>query len=186
MTGQILDFSFQKNSGVISGSDGVRYHFDGSDWNGERLPTRGITVAFETEWNEAKNVYPAGKNKIIAGWLAIIVGGFGVHKFYLGFTGPGLVYLLTNIISFAAIVLLIMGLSSAVDLPSEQVYLLSMIPIISFIFSLIYAPFILACIPFIILLIIFRIIAFIEGFIYLTKSDEEFDRVYDAEKKKWF
>ena len=186
MTGQILDFSFQENSGVISGSDGVRYHFDGSDWRGERLPTRGITVAFETEWNQAKNVYLAGKNKIVAGWLAIVVGGLGIHKFYLRFTGPGLVYLLTNIISIAIIVLLMKGLSSAIPISPEESYYLSMIPFVSLIFSAISLPFMLACIPFILVLIILRIIAIIEGIIYLTKSDEEFDRLYDAEKKKWF
>lgn len=30
------------------------------------------------------------------------------------------------------------------------------------------------------------IIGLVEGIIYLTKSDEEFDRVYVQEKKAWF
>jgi len=30
------------------------------------------------------------------------------------------------------------------------------------------------------------IIGLIEGIIYLTKSDEEFHRVYEVEKKQWF
>ncbi len=34
------------------------------------------------------------KNKIVAGLLAIFLGGFGVHKFYLGRTGMGVLYLL--------------------------------------------------------------------------------------------
>jgi TM2 domain-containing membrane protein YozV len=34
-----------------------------------------------------------GKNKVTAGVLAILLGGFGVHKFYLGYTGIGIVYL---------------------------------------------------------------------------------------------
>lgn len=34
------------------------------------------------------------KNKMTAGLLALFVGGFGVHKFYLGQTGIGVVYLL--------------------------------------------------------------------------------------------
>ena len=30
------------------------------------------------------------------------------------------------------------------------------------------------------------LIAFIEGIIYLTKSDEEFEQAYVVQKKKWF
>lgn len=30
------------------------------------------------------------------------------------------------------------------------------------------------------------LIGFVEGIIYLTKSDEEFVRVYQVEKKGWF
>lgn len=34
------------------------------------------------------------KNKVIAGLLGILLGGFGAHKFYLGRWGMGLVYIL--------------------------------------------------------------------------------------------
>lgn len=34
------------------------------------------------------------KNKIVAGLLALFLGGFGIHKFYLGRVGLGIVYLL--------------------------------------------------------------------------------------------
>lgn len=33
------------------------------------------------------------KSKIVAGLLALFLGGFGVHKFYLGKTGQGFLYL---------------------------------------------------------------------------------------------
>jgi len=34
------------------------------------------------------------KNKIAAGLFALLLGGFGVHKFYLGKIGMGILYLL--------------------------------------------------------------------------------------------
>jgi len=152
MKGQILDYSIQSNSGTISGADGKRYQFVGSEWKGTGMPARGITVDFDVEGNLAKAVYVAvgsastsSKNKVAAGLLAIFLGGLGIHKFYLGFTGPGLVYLLINTIGFAI-------------------------------------TWELLCIPNMIL----GMIALIEGVIYLTRSDEEFEQLYIVQKKKWF
>jgi TM2 domain-containing membrane protein YozV len=66
------------------------------------------------------------KNKVVAGLLAILLGGLGIHKFYLGKLGQGILYLLF----------------SWTGIPS--------------------------------------IIGFIEGIIYLVKSDEEFNRKYNV------
>jgi TM2 domain-containing membrane protein YozV len=41
--------------------------------------------------------YPTGgapKSRIVAGVLALLVGGLGIHKFYLGKIGLGIVYIL--------------------------------------------------------------------------------------------
>ena len=74
--------------------------------------------------------YPqAGKNKVVAGLLAIFLGGLGVHKFYLGKPVSGILYLLFFIFFFWTFI------------PS--------------------------------------IIAFIEGIIYLTMSDEAFNAKYN-------
>lgn len=35
----------------------------------------------------------APKERVIAGLLALFVGGFGIHKFYLGRNGTGILYL---------------------------------------------------------------------------------------------
>lgn len=153
MKGQILDYNIQSNSGTISGSDGGRYIFSGAEWKGNGPPTRGMQVDFEYEGNQAKGVYTAlmgtvgssTKSKTAAGLLGIFLGGLGIHKFYLGFTGPGLVYLLTNTVGWV-ITWILLGIPN----------------------------------------IVLGIMAFIEGIIYLTKSDEEFEQIYVVGKKQWF
>lgn len=44
-----------------------------------------------------------GKSKVVAGLLAIFLGGLGVHKFYLGYTGAGVAMLLISI--FGAVII---------------------------------------------------------------------------------
>lgn len=78
------------------------------------------------------------KNKIAAGLLAIFLGFFGIHKFYLGYNNQGIIMLLITILT-CGIGGFFMG-----------------------------------------------IIGIIEGIIYLTKTDEEFDREYVQNKKFWF
>ena len=76
------------------------------------------------------------KSKIAAGILAILLGSLGIHKFYLGYTGAGIIHLVLTIL-------------------------------------VITAP-------------ISAVIALIEGIIYLTKSDEDFNNTYVANKKSFF
>ncbi|HYP46938.1 MAG TPA: TM2 domain-containing protein [Propionibacteriaceae bacterium] len=49
-----------------------------------------------------QQAYPAGlqKSRLAAGLLAIFLGGFGIHNFYLGRTGIGVVQLLLTVLSF--------------------------------------------------------------------------------------
>lgn len=40
-----------------------------------------------------------GSKKILAGILGIVLGGFGIHKFVLGFVWPGLIVLLATVLT---------------------------------------------------------------------------------------
>jgi TM2 domain-containing membrane protein YozV len=51
-----------------------------------------------------------GKSKVTAGVLGILLGGIGVHKFYLGSWGWGLIYLVLCWIYIPAIVGLVEGI----------------------------------------------------------------------------
>jgi TM2 domain-containing membrane protein YozV len=53
---------------------------------------------------------PGGKNKIAAGVLAILLGDLGIHKFYMGHIGKGIVYLIFFWTCIPAILGLIEGI----------------------------------------------------------------------------
>lgn len=78
------------------------------------------------------------KSKVAAGVFGILLGAFGIHKFYLGYTGPGLVLLLATILTC--------GIASIVT----------------------------------------SVIGLIEGNLYLTKTDEEFQEMYVVNRTSWF
>ena len=60
MKGQILDFSIQTNTGVISAEDEKHYQFTGHEWRGQRPPARGDQVDFALdETGQAVQVYIA-------------------------------------------------------------------------------------------------------------------------------
>ena len=53
---------------------------------------------FKEAWNETTN---SGENKkLLAGLLGIFLGGFGVHKFILGYNKEGIILLGITLISF--------------------------------------------------------------------------------------
>ncbi|SHG59440.1 TM2 domain-containing protein [Flavobacterium defluvii] len=84
-------------------------------------------------WNTPSEPRQENK-KVAAGVLGILLGGFGIHKFILGYTQEGIIQIVISVVTC--------GIGS--------------------------------------------IIGFIEGIIYLTKSDEEFYQTYQVGKKGWF
>ncbi len=174
MQGRVLYYIAQTESGVITGSDGKRYTFVASEWKDTVPPTRGLNVDFDIQEGEVKAIYRAlrccsgvlsEKNKIVAGVLAILLGWLGAHKFYLGYTVPGLVYLLVQVCGFAFCSFAIGDLS--------ELSLMEMSTIIAF---MLYGLVSLALMG----------LAFIEGVIYLTRNDEEFEKTYVIGRKNWF
>ena len=106
MQGNILSFTVQQGQGLISGDDGQRYTFTGAEWRENAPPHPGEHVDFQPEGTQALAVYRVmgsgvgvsrtRKNKIAAGLFGIFLGWLGIHKFYLGFTTPGILMLLAG------------------------------------------------------------------------------------------
>ena len=121
MRGTVLGFSIQSNQGFISGDDGVRYQFAGSDWNLDVTPAKGMRLDFEVDGKKAVSVYsdPTStyvsssenpKSRTTAGILALLLGGCGAQFFYLGARGWGWVSVLFFWTYVPAIVGLILGI----------------------------------------------------------------------------
>jgi len=58
----------------------------------------------------------ADDKKIIAGVLAILLGAFGIHKFYLGYTKAGIIMLLVTVLTlgFGGFIMGIIGVIEGV------------------------------------------------------------------------
>ena len=64
MKGQVLDFSIQTNSGIISGEDQNRYQFSGTEWRDQKPPARGDSVDFSHDnAGNALQIYRALQQK---------------------------------------------------------------------------------------------------------------------------
>ncbi len=60
----------------------------------EICPKCGVRQAPPPLMSSLGKLAPNGKSKLAAGLFGIFLGGFGIHKFYLGKTGMGIFYLL--------------------------------------------------------------------------------------------
>ena len=116
MRGQILGVDLRTGEGQLSGDDGRRYRFQPEDWAHRGEPAIGLQVDFEPEETRARSIFPlpaaagavavpaasaplprearSDRNKLVAALLAFFLGVLGVHRFYLGRIGSGIVMLL--------------------------------------------------------------------------------------------
>ncbi|MDD5578567.1 MAG: TM2 domain-containing protein [Methylobacter sp.] len=101
MIGHIKSYDPDNQTGVIK-SDGKLYEFHLNDWTDEVPPDLDDEVSFEAMDATAKKISLAGailnkpkavKYKYLAGILALVLGGAGVHRLYLGYYGIALAQL---------------------------------------------------------------------------------------------
>ena len=69
-----------------------------------------MTPATEASMREPASSAPARKNRVAAGVLGILLGGLGIHKFYLGYTWQGVIMLVVWIVG----VIVTFGIASVV------------------------------------------------------------------------
>ncbi|WP_371376782.1 TM2 domain-containing protein [Thalassotalea aquiviva] len=105
MEGIILGLDSNNSQGAIKGTDGNRYYFNIEEWKGQFEIRQNMRVDFEVNDGRAIGIFPLGqlanltsctnapKSKFTAAILAFCLGGIGIHKFYLGSWGWGLIHL---------------------------------------------------------------------------------------------
>jgi TM2 domain-containing membrane protein YozV/cold shock CspA family protein len=104
--GKVLSFSQADGTGLISGEDGQRYGFTVAALQaGGTMLFPGAEVDFEVQDGAAVGIYviaPSSRDKdrIVAALLALFVGHWGVHKFYLGKTNAGIIMLVCGTIGW--------------------------------------------------------------------------------------
>ena len=132
MRGQILVFNEQKEAGAIITEDGRRFLFHINDWQDVVPPDRGMAVSFmldadnrarQVQLAVPESVAPPGaamqssappqgrqarpKRKPVITLLALFLGIFGAHRFYMGAWGWGLVQLLGTFIGIGIVAALV-------------------------------------------------------------------------------
>jgi TM2 domain-containing membrane protein YozV len=110
------------------------------------------------------------KSKIVAALLAFFLGFIGIHKFYLGKTKAGVIHIVLGIGGY---VLLFIGMASAFAGAMAGSGGIGGLGVLLLIIGLLAVA-------------VNGVICLIETIIYLTKSDEDFNRIYVAGDKAWF
>jgi len=68
---------------------------------------------FKEGWNQA--THNQENKKVLAGILAIVLGGFGIHKFILGYTQEGIIQIIITVVTC--------GIGSIIGLIEGIIYL---------------------------------------------------------------
>lgn len=121
---------------------GQPYSAQGQQAYGQYAPPAGRAYQQPPVQPHYDAPYVSSKDHVAAGLLAIFLGGFGIHKFYLGCSTQGFIMLAISILGG----IFSFGLATGV----------------------------------------IWLIAIIEGIIYLTKNQTEFERTYVYGKREWF
>ena len=158
MKGRILSYSVQENVGLISGDDGKRYTFEGRQWQEQALPVQGSYVDFQVAQgaDQAVSIYLARESAPGSVGEKSKVVA-GVLSILFGVLGVHKFYLGYSGQGALLLVLFILG-----------------IPLM-FLFGI-----------GVIVWLVVGIITLVEGIIYLTKPEAEFQETYVEGRKPWF
>ena len=95
---ELCDECAAKNAeNVVVEGETVQNNAQENTTSTNEAPAKEATVVNNTNTNT--NTNPNAKSKMAAGLLGIFLGSFGIHNFYLGYTGKALAQLLISLLS---------------------------------------------------------------------------------------
>jgi len=157
MKGVILDYSVQKNEGFISGSDNARYTFTGADWRATEAPARGMMVDFDPQGALARNIFSLPAATAVPPPLPVASAKNSRADKKL----PA---------GLCGILLGSLGVHKFILGYNNEGLIMLLCTLLTCGFAA----------------VVFGTIGLIEGIIYLTKSDDDFVRIYVDGHKGWF
>lgn len=89
----------------------------------ETKANQEICVKCGVRLQNTSNILTNSKSKIAAGILGILLGSLGIHKFYLGYTVPGIIMLLVSIIGGIITLGIAAGVIGIIGLVEGIIYL---------------------------------------------------------------
>ena len=103
MRGTVILFDSNNNTGIITGEDGGRYYFSRDEWRNNIQPYNGARVDFRPNHDRADEIIAMAnssnqdspKDWLVTLLLCIFLGEFGIHRFYTGQIGIGILQLIT-------------------------------------------------------------------------------------------
>jgi len=108
MIGNIESYDVDSQTGIIKSEEKL-FTFHVEDWLAQVPPDQGDEVCFDTEGTIASNVNLLGtallekpkavKYKYVAALLALVLGGAGIHRFYLGYYRIGFAQLALTLLT---------------------------------------------------------------------------------------
>ena len=158
MRGTILNYDVKQGEGIISGDDGKRYFFKGISFGSDGAWLRnGTAVDFEVQDDEAQSIFVVP---------AARQGGLGNTFNEIGGKSKMAAALLAFFLGGLGVHKFYLGYNRAgIIMLLVTVFGIILLGLPSFIIAG---------------------IAFIEGIIYMTKSDEDFYMTYVKNRREWF
>ena len=90
---------FQNNQGEMFCKQCGKPIDDGQELCEDCAKNANAQQATQNTTSNSSTVTPESKSKLAAGLLGIFLGGWGIHNFYLGFTGKGIAQIIVTIVT---------------------------------------------------------------------------------------